>query len=522
MKNLLLFCLLLTGSFNYAQWQPAGIHPISDARAHWINIATNKQNEVYIAYQDLGANYGCTVKKLVGNTWTLVGTRGFATFAIRTPEILFDNNDIPYVAFELNGSFEVWKFTGGSWQKIITDPTPITMVVSAIFDKDYNLYYGRTAQTTQNNTLINTPSGLHNLGTGDRPDLAFDDNNVLYAAYTNSSGRTVVRKLNGNNWEFVGPSTGISASSANFLDLVIHDNVPFIAYKDYGISSKAIVKKFNGSSWEFVGPATGVSAGEADWPRMAIDSYGLPYLFFIDYVNGRGATVMKYSGSIWEPVGQPGFTPLGTTGNIMLDNQNRAYVSVVLASSNGSIYTIVASPPPVLPVRLLNFEARSVSNAVQLSWSTASESNNKHFTVERSQRGGSFTAIANVNGAGTTNYISKYSAVDASPLSGHSSYRLKQTDLDGNFTYSEVRWIYRGNGNKITIFPTIATGTFHVLIPKADQFTRIEVYNESGARILHNTAPNTSNTISLKSKGIYFVRVMNRDGVIGREKIVVQ
>lgn len=523
MKNFFLFYILLSSSFTYAQWEHIGRPPVSDGQAGWPNIAINKQNEKYIAYADLGASYRCTVKKLVGNTWVYVGARGFSAGTIRTPVLAFDNNNVPYVTYETNAKLEIQKFNGSNWEVVISEPYDITIVVSALFDKNNNLCYARTGLSGVNNTLITTASGLHNLGTGDRPQLAFDNNNVLYAAFANQQDKAVVKKLNGAVWEFVGPSTGISAGTTNFVNIVIHNNVPYVTYLDFGISQRAIVKKFNGISWEDVGPATGISTGRADWPNIVIDSYGLPYVSFIDFDKGMGVTVMKYNGTIWDTIGIRGFTGQGVHCNIVLDNQNRAYLSFNRASPfRVEAYTIVASPPPVLPVRLLHFDARTESNSVKFNWSTASEFNNSFFTIERSQAGSPFTPIVQVNGAGTTNHISRYSAVDASPLPGQSSYRLKQTDIDGNFSYSDVRRVFISDGNKIRILPTVATGEFNVMIPKPDQFTKIEVYNEAGARIFASTGRNTVNKISLIAKGIYFVRVVNKDVIIGREKVVVQ
>lgn len=97
-------------------------------------------------------------------------------------------------------------------------------------------------------------------------------------------------------------------------------------------------------------------------------------------------TVLKYNGTIWDTIGIRGFTAPAVNSNIMLDHQNRAYLAVNRQSpTNVGAFTIVAFPPPVLPVRLLNFEARATADIVHLSWSTASEMNNKYFTVERSQ-----------------------------------------------------------------------------------------------------------------------------------------
>ena len=94
-----------------------------------------------------------------------------------------------------------------------------------------------------------------------------------------------------------------------------------------------------------------------------------------------------------------------------------------------------------LPVSILNFKGSINDNKALLTWSTATEFNNKGFTIERSRDGKVFTQIDFVNGAGTTTQRKDYAYTDAT-LSDFSItttyYRLKQVDLDGKTSYSNV------------------------------------------------------------------------------------
>ena len=78
---------------------------------------------------------------------------------------------------------------------------------------------------------------------------------------------------------------------------------------------------------------------------------------------------------------------------------------------------------------------------MNLTWSTASELNNDFFTIERAANVEKFEEVLTIKGQCTINTKTNYSAVDESPLLGISYYRLKQTDFDGQFTYSELRII---------------------------------------------------------------------------------
>jgi len=90
-----------------------------------------------------------------------------------------------------------------------------------------------------------------------------------------------------------------------------------------------------------------------------------------------------------------------------------------------------------LPVELIDF-TYTVTDNVNLYWSTASEINNDYFEIEKSTDGINFEHIGGVNGNGNSNSIIDYNYIDKNPLNGISYYRLKQVDFDGKFEYSKI------------------------------------------------------------------------------------
>lgn len=88
-----------------------------------------------------------------------------------------------------------------------------------------------------------------------------------------------------------------------------------------------------------------------------------------------------------------------------------------------------------LPVELMFFNGKTIDNQIQLQWSTASESNNESFTVEKLiNEKWNPTIVA--SGAGWSNYKTDYTVFDHTPLPGNNYYRLKQVDFDGTTSYS--------------------------------------------------------------------------------------
>ncbi len=108
-----------------------------------------------------------------------------------------------------------------------------------------------------------------------------------------------------------------------------------------------------------------------------------------------------------------------------------------------------------LPIHLTSFSAKADGNKVELKWTTASEENNDHFTVEHSADGKKFTEVGQVKGPGNSSSSISYVSYDDRPLSGVNYYRLKQTDFNGNYSYSDIKAVtmLSGISSKLIVFP---------------------------------------------------------------------
>lgn len=95
-------------------------------------------------------------------------------------------------------------------------------------------------------------------------------------------------------------------------------------------------------------------------------------------------------------------------------------------------------PSSYVPVELANFQVRLVDGEVFLQWTTASETNNLGFAVQRRSAISEWQEIGFVNGAGTQAVKQNYSFVDKPEMTGRVSYRLKQIDTDGTFFYTQA------------------------------------------------------------------------------------
>lgn len=92
----------------------------------------------------------------------------------------------------------------------------------------------------------------------------------------------------------------------------------------------------------------------------------------------------------------------------------------------------------IIPVELTSFTASASGDVVSIMWSTATETNNKGFEVQRKTADGEFNSIAFIEGKGTTTQTQNYSYSDRGLTPGVYSYRLKQVDFNGTVEYSNT------------------------------------------------------------------------------------
>jgi len=119
-------------------------------------------------------------------------------------------------------------------------------------------------------------------------------------------------------------------------------------------------------------------------------------------------------------------------------------------SDSGECTTV---PIFTLPIELLFLKATCNDNNVQLHWATATEINNAYFTIEEAEASGEFRPVAIVQGAGNSNDRIDY-AWDL--VSDSRYFRLKQTDYDGKYSYSDVIAV-DCEDNQVQVFPTLAS-----------------------------------------------------------------
>jgi len=183
-----------------------------------------------------------------------------------------------------------------------------------------------------------------------------------------------------------------------------------------------------------------------------------------------------------------------------------------------------------IPVELSSLKATVSESDIELSWITATETNNSGFEIQRN-KDGDFKTIDFVNGKGTTTETNAYAYIDKSLSVGRFVYRLKQIDFDGSFSYSQTIEVEIVAPNAFGLEqnypnPFNPSTTIMFSIPIETE-VRLNVYNTLGqevAEILNGRLKEGYHEMDFDAgtltSGIYFYR-LEADKFVDVKKMII-
>jgi hypothetical protein len=178
---------------------------------------------------------------------------------------------------------------------------------------------------------------------------------------------------------------------------------------------------------------------------------------------------------------------VAATGTANNPTANRNTVTIAQLTNDFRITTTNSVATP-LPVELVEFTAQAVNGSVLLRWKTAVEIDNHFFTVEKTFDFETFDEVGKIDGRGTSSEPHKYAMTDYKPFLGKSYYRLKQTDFDGQFTYSKpvmVEVQSRANA-ALVCYPNPSSGghvTIEIFGLSENTEVPVQIYNTLGGKV---------------------------------------
>lgn len=172
-----------------------------------------------------------------------------------------------------------------------------------------------------------------------------------------------------------------------------------------------------------------------------------------------------------------------------------------------------ACMPVVLLLKLLYFKASlKQNNEALLNWACANEIDNKYFEVERSSDNIHFNSIATINNKDDVANTQIYQYTDANPYTGVSYYRLKETDKNNQFTYSDVI-VLKGIQNIVSIYPNPVSAVLYVNTITANTVIHINNYTGQTIQTIRTDNPGiTGIPVAALPKGIYTIEIFNNTG----------
>lgn len=166
--------------------------------------------------------------------------------------------------------------------------------------------------------------------------------------------------------------------------------------------------------------------------------------------------------------------------------------------------TVDGTDLTTLPITLTSFNAFENNRDVDITWSTATEQNNEHFIVERSEDARNYQEIARVDGAGNSQHRIDYSIVDPSPSVGWHYYRLTQVDYNGQYE------VFDGQ-----VVPVYIRGAPEIVFPNPASVGEV-VHVPAGCKVIDSLGrlvQSGNDTFTPTSSGVYLV---------GNQKLVVR
>ena len=195
----------------------------------------------------------------------------------------------------------------------------------------------------------------------------------------------------------------------------------------------------------------------------------------------------------------------------------------------GNNFGLVDQPTPVLvgsctvtplPVEIISFTAIPVNNKTVLTeWTTASEINNDHFTVERSVNNANWEYVGTVAGAGYSTSTINYSLEDKTPYMGTSYYRLRQTDFNGDFEYFGPVPVNLQGIDIINLYPNpVGDKMEYIIVSSIEGSVEIEAIDVLGRKVIsrndHISIGENNMKLSFQdlASGSYMVHVYMANG----------
>lgn len=297
-----------------------------------------------------------------------------------------------------------------------------------------------------------------------------------------------------------GQILSIGTSGLNILNgtTLVADNLTLIPSADIAISNNTLNRAttiVNSSSNPYI---SRVYRFTNNTPAFS-GSVQIKYLdgSELNSIAESALTLNIHNGTAWTAYNA---TTRDATNNFVLTN------SVVSTGLN----ELTLSGFALLPLTWLSFTATKQNQAALLKWATAQEQNTQDFILQHSANGKNWTAIGTLQAAGNSSSTRNYSYIHSSPVTGINYYRILQTDLDNQSSYSAIRMLrFTKTDEPFTIFGNPVTN--NMLTVQINEATSLALYTADGKLLWNENVNAGIKTIGMSryAKGTYLLKAKN-------------
>lgn len=173
-----------------------------------------------------------------------------------------------------------------------------------------------------------------------------------------------------------------------------------------------------------------------------------------------------------------------------------------------------------LPLELLHFELEMRSNEIRLEWSVLQSNKLLGFDIEHSTDGSYWESIGFEPVQEGIRGMVNYQYEHERPAEGLNFYRLKQTEWDGSYSFSDWKSIFFGNQNMAIVYPNPAGNTITIKGEHINYWIR--VFDAEGRLVSENKNVESGQPIDVSNlrTGTYFISIDNGAGFF--EKIIIE
>jgi hypothetical protein len=195
------------------------------------------------------------------------------------------------------------------------------------------------------------------------------------------------------------------------------------------------------------------------------------------------------------------------------------------ASYGAGRFELVFHKKNAMNYRLLSFTGMPANEGINIKWRVEAEQNATGFVLEKNDGRGTFNPVYNLQSDGS----GAYTWLDRNPATGFNQYRLKQDDIFGSISYSNVLSVnFNPPGianNIITVYPNPVQTSLQVSInsPVIPAQVLMKVFSSNGQTLISKIASGNviQQNVGNLLPGTYIVELSDNatKKIIGRVKI---